>query len=427
MRERRENGAFDSEGHFSVSGQEALTKLAEFQLPFAGAWALKLVQAAVCGAEAEELCWTLTAATNEFTFAFPPKLGVPRIESAFSDPYPQPETALNHLITGLRAVGLNEKRPFRLETPAGQALSWDGQRMVRGDCRPAPESFRLEVSTRSLDDEGGLFGMYRQRGPQRNADVTNALSERAFPCPISLELDGRRLDALELSPGHGYGPRSQPMGLMACSSPELTPIPLPQGTRSKRYWSRFPVYYPLQVSASLTPELEPEVGVAFLVSLHYELDRDRNTQLWEPSKGRSRCYWVLDGVVVDEKPLEERPATCSVGCFLSAVGLKTDLSSLTLRDSQEAQARLDTARSLIRSSLKTFRWDDQAFIEERSALTRQTGVGALVGGLAALWVHPLLGVLVGGLGLGMLRVSRDAGKVRAGEIKTAVEDLISRF
>lgn len=427
IQERRESGAFDSEGQFSVSGQEALTKLAEFQLPFAGGWALKLVQAAVCAGEAEQLKWLMTTSGTEFHFAFPSKLGVKRIESAFSDPYPQPEPALNHLITGLRAVGLNEKRPFMLETPAGRSLIWDGQQMTRGECGVPPETFRLEVSMRSLEDEPKLFMRYQKQAARRHAEVTRILSERAFACPIPLELDGRRLDALELSPGHGYGPRSQPLALMVCSSPKLEPLPIPDGTRTRVYWSRYPIYQPVRDSAALTPKLPSEVQVAILVSLHTQLHQEKNSPRWEPATGRSHCYWVLDGVLVDQKPLEEAAAACSVGCFLNAEGLKTDLSSLTLRDSPMARARLKVARSLVKESLESFRWDQEAFVREQASQVRQTGIGATLAGVAALWVSPLLGVVVTGLGVSLIHYSRDAGKERGQEIKMAVEDLLARF
>lgn len=42
-------GALESEGDFSIAQDKAWEKLGAFQLPFTGAWVLKLVQAAVAG------------------------------------------------------------------------------------------------------------------------------------------------------------------------------------------------------------------------------------------------------------------------------------------------------------------------------------------------------------------------------------------
>lgn len=67
--------------------------------------------------------------------------------------------------------------------------------------------------------------------------------------------------------------------------------------------------------------------------------------------GPSTIYWALDGALVGEEPLTSKKSWCSVALFLSAEGLKTDVSSLALRESTEKKERIAKATEILEQAL----------------------------------------------------------------------------
>lgn len=68
LRREKNRGTNDSEGKFTLSSEKALAKLAEFQLPFAGAWAIKIIQAIVASGVETEIRVKLKRKESEFLF-----------------------------------------------------------------------------------------------------------------------------------------------------------------------------------------------------------------------------------------------------------------------------------------------------------------------------------------------------------------------
>jgi hypothetical protein len=192
----------------------------------------------------------------------------------------------------------------------------------------------------------------RKLASNRNAELLRVLVERAHTCPVPLICDGRRLDALEQNPEHGWGPRSQPLmygalegdlplfGVPPCTNSSepahLVHRHLSKGKSSEEWWSHRP----------------KEVAVAFIVSAHIEFRQIGKSSRWEERSGLSRIYWVKDGVVVQSQDLHER-RLCSVGVFLSADGLQTDLSGLKLTESKERKRRVQVARRMLKEPLQS--------------------------------------------------------------------------
>lgn len=177
IQELEADGAYDSSGQFTLDRASALRKLAQYKLPRPQAWILKLVQAGVLGGAdsvairllRDEIIVDLPGlriGTAEFVFA---SLADPEIQT---DPVVQ---ALKEGFWGSRSdfwVDLGELGAFQARAPR-------------------------------LEKQPGRYGA-RFRLPIRDAaqraEICHELRLHAYPCPIPLTLDKRRLDALQACP-----------------------------------------------------------------------------------------------------------------------------------------------------------------------------------------------------------------------------------
>ena len=197
-----DDGQVDSEGEFTLAREQALKKLAEFQLPFDAAWAVKVVQCAVAGGTEAPIRVDLTV--NEARFYFVSEsLELDSIREAFYDPDPQEDRALNHLVNALWVVGLREKWAFQLTVPGEvESLIWDGERLQSVETATKHSCVYLAVNLLSRESRFGWLKGAVQSG-RRNADLLTALCKWCYTCPVPLTVDGRRVDSLYHCPSHG--------------------------------------------------------------------------------------------------------------------------------------------------------------------------------------------------------------------------------
>lgn len=383
---QEEEGRAESEGTFTISRDQALAKLTSYQLPFGGAWALKLIQAAVAGGAAE-ITIRLDRADSRFYFRSGMEWTTSQVESALFDPNPGPDEALNHLVTALRVVGFSEKRAFRLCLPGkNRSLEWDGAEFK--DDEPSDVlHFVLNVSNRAADDRPGFLGLNTiNTVSRRHADVTRVLAERCHVSPVPLILDGRRIDAIELSPEHGWGPNSQLL-IMGFEDGDSPSFKLPAATRNKLATPKVVVEQSLLAASAGGNQLREQrdrCSLAFLVCAHMKRVKKGKSHVWRETAGRSRCYWVKDGVLLNSEPLVRQETFCSVGCYLSAQGLSTDLTGLGLRDTEEKRLRLDAGRRMLREGMEAMPDLDFA-TAHRKARENNQSAGAVIMGFGLLF------------------------------------------
>lgn len=145
LQSRQSEGTADSRGEFTLARDEALAKLAQFQLPYESAWVVKLVQAIVAGGCRCDIRVDLLATSVRFLFSSP-GFSLDEVEEGFYNPQLSPNRSLRHLLSGLWAAGLRNKWGFQVALP-GQSttLIWDGQTLNRvppkiSEIRPASRS-----------------------------------------------------------------------------------------------------------------------------------------------------------------------------------------------------------------------------------------------------------------------------------------------
>lgn len=387
----------DTEQTFSLAREKALEKLATYQMPFEGAWALKVVQAAVAARSVTSIKVTLGIKETCFAFSGSHNFELSELEQAFFDPEYAERTDLIHLITALRVIGYHQMHPFWLGCPReGRVLIWDGDRMTSVAQNVQGSDWRLIVSNFPKGVRPGLSGWVEGlKGSGMHAELTKLLTQRAFMCPIPLTVDGRRIDALQNDPHQGWGPESQVL-LMGFKDSKLPKFCIPRYTFDFSASSR-DVETGLEVASekARTPaRARSRCSLAYLFAAHVKRHPKARTVTWIDSEANSYCHWVLDGVVVQSDLLTDWASFCSVGGFVSAQGLATDLTGFHLQDSADKEARLTKCKELLDQVL-----DDASLLDfdkmARLLKREQTNLRRfmLVIGAFMLVAKPPLGIL----------------------------------
>lgn len=431
LRSQEGEGQKDSEGVFSISREQAIKKLAGFQLPFDGAWALKLVQAAVATGVCGGIHATLNRLEQSFELVGVNCWSLEELESSLFNPDCAPERSLGHLITGLRGVGFSDLRGFWVGLPGeSHALTWDGEQLGRLKMENRVWNAVISVTCKARFEEGGFFGFSSfLAARERNATVGQVLSSMAYTSPVPLHLDSRRLDALELNPNHGWGKASQLMAL-GFKDGDLPSLKIPARTGEMELWE-----HPVDTTMkSVTtefrrrPSARTECSVAYLVSAHLEKVQQGKSSVWKERESCSHCNWVADGVVVQAEATETEPSFCSAGWFVSADGLEVDLTSLYLRDSTEKDRRFEASKALVSEGLQELAGMDLSKISAIESKNTKSGAAIfMVLGAGLSFLSPLHGVACLGMGVFGFFASFNAGKERERMLVLGLEDLNRKF
>ncbi len=340
----------DQQASFTLAREKALAKMAEFQLPFDGAWAVKLIQAAVASGVHTAIRVDLTSKETRFFFPTEQPWSLDEIEQAFYQPDPHPERHMRHLVSGLWAAGLNQGRSFQICLPGeSQSLIWDGEQTVMADSQQRYDCIALTVA-HGPRAGGALNWVKAMAGSgSRNAETLTALSQHCYLCPVPLTVDGRRLDSLQLCPEYGWGRTTFPVSIGFCDA-EIPEFGVPPGTYQdlRDYTTKMRDgggVNKIAEAALNALETRERTNIAFMLTAHLKLVSRGRSSYWEPALGESSAFWVQDGAVVDSENLRLGPSSCTIALFVSAQNLPTDLTGMKLARSHLREERLRVARS----------------------------------------------------------------------------------
>lgn len=355
-------GTLESEGSFTISGDAALGKLANFQLPRKSAWILKVVQAAVT-ANATFLRINQSNQTTTFVFHPGSDIQVDTLKEALLSPTLSGPTAVQHLAVGLRAVGFGDGRAFTLALDRGDVrtyFGWNGKQLAqRAEQLPeaGPPKLTLGVAFPPEDMGRSLGGLVKSKG--RATTEYKEVVSNCEVCPIPLILDGRRIDTMQAPHSDenlgntatlsvGWTPYSKGSSL----PPLALPKGLPLQSKSWRPTDKF------TDSRVFFFDGDPnQTQTSCLVKLRYgykvESHRSKHTSFKFQSLNRRSSYaWVKDGVICHR---EHSKASASPVCFevyLSADGLRTDLTGFQLQQDDEFLRRARLGREQVRFQIE---------------------------------------------------------------------------
>lgn len=420
LQQQADCGHHESEGAFTLARDKALEKIARFQLPFAYAWTVKLVQWAVVCRPQGGIRVDLTSRELRFSFQGA-DLDLDQLEKEFFTPERKADRAMNHLTAALWAIGLGEKMTFLLTVPEQtEGLMWDGRRLTRVTTDVAVEG-RVCLTVGTCTEKSGAVGWIKNmaRAGRRNAEIVAVISQRCFTCPFPLTVDGCRVDSYYNCPGQSITPENIPLGVSFLPG-DPPALPTPPGTADG---FRLPNRLLGQLSIKSMPDdteyddvvkriikgltFQESCEIAVLATAHRERVKGERGMRWEFRRERSRLIWVQDGVVLEETPILRAPCAVSAAVFVSAEGLDTDLTTLKLsRSKAQGQRQLRTLWLLAKGLPQDKRLKEAC--QESAGAARFAGrvasgvvLGAgLVGGLAGLF--PVMGVCTVIAGVGML-------------------------
>lgn len=414
---RLQEGEESESGDFKLDREGAVRKTAAHQISQPGYWALKVIQALVAGGEGVEIRVKLGRKRTVFqagTFAGWP---TEEIEERFWLLESDPERSFQHLKTGLWNVGMHQGRCFTIGLPGKVELHWNGRAFERRESRVARESFSLTVD--HLEPGLSVWAMKGWRAAHREiASVSQALSGRGICCPVPLYLGGRRLDALYLCPYHGAcGTSAVPMaiGFVSAGEPRWT---VSRGTFEGLNW-RDKLKTRAQFRRSVEEAIEAAAPVeqtwlAYLYTAGLSETGGKNSELVIQAKN-SRCNWVMDGVVVHRENFLKESTRVSVGVFLSAEGLETDLTTLNLRQSEARTGRYKAAISAMLEPLNEQQQFDLSYVLEQEKGKDRAEAMSLAFG--ALVLPPL--------GLFMVKDIRDQFRNAGEQGRQVIEEVLS--
>lgn len=327
------------QGAFTLERGKALEKLSQFQLQGSGEWTLKILQALVV-AQCPEVSIKLTAHDVQFRFQVPQTWTAGRVEAAFLSVEEPSDLSLLPLIIGLRTAGIRHQRRFVLKLESGQeCVTWDGTEFLKTRCHKSEAT--LVVDHLSSKERSTLSWLAKKRiVGRRNLECSSFLKKQGFLCPVPLLLDGKRIEGLQLCPHHGWTDRIANAGIHFLS-PDLPALTLShrnfenpdrrqKALAKKEKW----------LTRKAARALEGPAESPLVLSLSFKITKLSRVSF---KAGSISLNWVKDGVVVHGESFPNERGALSLGLYLSATGLDSDLTTLSLLECEEKSRRAQVA------------------------------------------------------------------------------------
>lgn len=419
---QRSDGVVVNEGSFTLAREKALLKLANFQLPFKGAWAMKVFQAAIAFSPDQPVKFTCSSKDTTVEFQVPETLTIEEIEEAFFNPEQASHRGIRHLLSGLWAAGVAQKHSFALSFPhQAQSLLWTGERLERAEGVLSGKVGTLALRNYPFNLGSSPFSR-ASASSAWNAETSKALTTYCYTSPVPLTLDGRRLDGLQFSPTHGWNKLNFPLSVTFLEA-DLPPLIVPPGTLKKLSNEEMKTAKGLGLNDASKSALDAipyveRTGLALILTAHVNSSGVKN---FEPRSEASVCYWVQDGAVVDESRLELEKKAVSVALFINADTIQNDISGLRLAKTPEFEERLDKAcRAVLDPLYSVGQQNIEVMISKARQTSKTVGGIFILAGAGLSLISPFHGVSM--MAAGAVGIA-EGGKNRAKWAKEFQNDL----
>lgn len=415
------DGVHDSSGEFTLSREKAALRLRAFQLPYEGAWAVKLIQAAVA---AESKGITIRAGRREIRIDFNHRSwDLHSVESSFYSPSLVEETnrSLSHLVVGLRGVS---EVPFELRLEgSGTSLVCNGTQMYRRALKQASGKTALSILNCQPNAD---VRRELSSAKSRLAELQTALARHCFVCPVPLNLDGLRLDSLLRTPIHGWTTSDFPVAIGFPSEEELPELGIPPATLEPRHDGRArgigeSAGFTRAVSEKMMTTLEeagkpPDCTGFGLITAHTICEPHSGHRV--PMVRPSTLFWVEDGALLEKEKIHFEARFVSLAVFVSAVGLEKDLTSLALRRTESRFERRVLAIKMGKAFLAKAEPPFDSALEAAASQGKRYGKAIGTAGLGFLAFPPTKPVGAVAVGIGALMVKLAGGESYIQTVRT---------
>lgn len=410
---KRDQGDFVSEGTFTIDGAKAWEKLGSFQLPFVGAWVLKLVQAA----QAQEgASLVLSFRDDEIRFSFRDFAPLSAwSHSAFERDLfssgPHTNIVVSHLVAGIRALAQQEKKNFSLLYRDGFGVHWDGKKFTDVESEPLTDSdFVIMLVPVPVKKTMFSSGSGSENLRFLFEEIKDKLEDYCFLHDGRIFIEDETFGGLATAPK--FGPAG---GFEWCeftytvaifkseSVPELPTMlsnPADELVRDPLVTVEFTAF-PVPTATQELSEFSVAACLSFYFRAKNPSGKEWNTKITPLSfigapplkdrQGTSEILWVESGVVVarEELPIKEK---VGVTIFVPAAGLEKDLSGLIPRDGEMKDKRLRRALQLIHPQLSEFAAAPPTeLVGSGNRYFSRASLAAAVAGAGFMMVNPVMG------------------------------------
>lgn len=383
-----DQGVIDSTGVFTLDPARAWEKANTYNLPFWGAWVLKLVQVAVLR-DCSSLHIQQNRATTSFHFRFQePHSWDPEIlKVALFDFGVESPPGISHLAEAILFLTKKLEHTVKISTEHHTLFCWDGENLeFSPEQLPCSNQISLTVSHIPWDEKGALKNLISRPGKEFSIDISNALTQHCYASPIPIHLDNRLIAGLHNDPKFSPSEQNRPFALLHSQAvPELDTM---HGDFLQLWSDPFQSRY-LNItlpSGWLDPPREA-YGILVLCCAYVLPVRSKmtpfdkgQTKIYRLNQGPSTLVWVQNGVIVGRENLEERRAPVGFLVVAGAQGLATDVTGLQLIENEARSAKKDAVLKQFAQILERRRTELQGLevsgmgTEQLSMLKVQTGM-----------------------------------------------------
>lgn len=324
--ESQQSGLFDSSGEFTIAADKALEKLARSQLPEPSYWILKLAQFATCFG-VERVSVAIRKGHCRVFMTLPKPLGLEHISRGLGSVEPLCDPALEHLVTGLRAIGGMTERRFGLCLRGPDHcdyLRWTGSELSssRGGSDSERNELMLEVALAKgtvVQNVASLIGTVLREGE------SEVLMESAYTVPYQLSLGGYKI--------HQF--RRDTVNLFFQTI----------------FWDYHRCEDGVELPAFLRKQGReyPRVSAYWRATYYYEVRHEARTLYPSPKPlfHSSTIFWLRDGVIVKKELLKGPGSPYAVEVYVDCSELPTDLGGLDCRRGPEFEEKREWVRRLL--------------------------------------------------------------------------------
>ena len=349
------SGTLDSQGEFTIELSKAWEKLGSFQLPFAEAWVLKLVQAAV----STEGCLLEIRQSREetaFHFRSTPHWNHEQLEAAVFEVATRGATPVGHLALAVRALALKKTRPFSITYANGESWAWTGKNFAPLTSVEPASTTVVRVTNYLFGQSTSLLSLGRTQSSKMRAEIVKTLSEHCHLGGVNVTLDSRSLDGCLSDPWFGKTARSHPIFVAHTEADEsweamkLVHVPKLKAAKIGSYRVSLPP------KVRVPPRSPEGSGSAAIISTFFHRETIQESlrldrAYYRPSTQQSEVLWVREGVLVKREPLQFF-GVLGLGAIVSAEGLETDLTGLVPLENEAKKERLRCSLKLIEQTLR---------------------------------------------------------------------------
>ena len=330
LHQQYSQGQESSQGLFTLDRQRAVEIISRCQLPGSEFWILKFIQAAsILRVKSLDIRQTKTENTIRI---YGKNWPIQDFEQVFFNVAETGSGAIDNLRLALWSLGIGQSRAFQLTFPnSDRSYLWDGAKMtIRKSLKLAYLHVTVSHRTRK---SGQIFSVLSPlRAASINTQVADLVRSRAFTAPITLRIDGLRCDGFQNSPSHGFQDLSYPLRCYGLDL-NIPPLPIPPGTYENPSVPKDPNLHKLSENFSYGSLRSSQGAIAFLVG-HCAWVKSGERGGYKKGSHRSTISWIRHGVIIQQDELDLPRLAISLGLFVNASHLNTDLTGFALPASQ---------------------------------------------------------------------------------------------